>query len=59
MLIYALKWNISINAGKKTNKYFVSTGEGMWKIKNILKLFFSHKNIKWCENLGEILNQRR
>jgi hypothetical protein len=24
-----MKWNISVISGKETNKYFVSTGEGM------------------------------
>jgi len=31
-IINLMKWNISVIRGKKTNKYFVSTGEGMRKI---------------------------
>jgi len=30
-----MKWNISVIRGKKTNKYFVSTGEGIQKKLNI------------------------
>jgi len=33
-----MKWNISVIRGKKTNKYFVSTGEGIQKIKNFYRL---------------------
>jgi len=40
-----MKWNISVIRGKNTNKYFVSTGEGMRKIKK-LKDFLDLKNIK-------------
>jgi len=28
---HLIKWNILVIRGKKTNKYFVSTGEGMRK----------------------------
>jgi len=28
-----MKWNISVIRGKNTKKYFVSTGEGLRKIK--------------------------
>lgn len=30
-----MKWNILVICGKKTNKYFVSTGEGRRIIKDI------------------------
>jgi len=33
-----MKWNISLIRGKKTNKYFVSTGEGM-RIKKMMNLW--------------------
>jgi len=36
-----MKWNISVIRGKKTNKYFVSTGEGIWIIKIIINNFWS------------------
>jgi len=40
-----MKWNISVIRGKNTNKYFVSTGEGIRKIKDLnsldQKLYFT------------------
>jgi len=38
-----MKWNILVIRGKKTNKYYVSTGEGMRIIK-IIKKIFDQKN---------------
>jgi len=42
---YPVKWNISVTGGKETNKYFVSTGEGKWKKKNIYSLGYKYKFI--------------
>jgi len=42
-----MKWNILVIRGKKTNKYYVSTGEGMRIIK-IIKNF-------WSKELKKIL----
>jgi len=42
-----MKWNISVISGKETNKYFVSTGEGMQiNRKNFLKSKFVLKIMK-------------
>jgi len=38
-----MKWNISVIRGKNTKKYFVSTGEGLRKIKDN----FRPKKYKW------------
>jgi len=48
-----MKWNILVIRGKKTNKYYVSTGEGMRIIK-IIKNFWSKelkKNIRIIFNI--------
>lgn len=42
-----MKWNISVIRGIKTNKYFVSTGEGIQKKEKILDF---NKFIKILKN---------
>jgi len=40
-----MKWNISVIRGKDTNKYSVSTGEGMRKNKSKFLLFKPKTNL--------------
>jgi hypothetical protein len=52
-----MKWNISVIRGKNTNKYFVSTGEGMRKIKKIKKFFRPKKYKKRIKKILSITTE--